>query len=263
MVKSLLRLGAKLLLAWIIFHLSFNVWGAPLKLAVATNFKPTLSLLAERYQQQTGIKLQLSAASTGVLYAQIRHGAPFDLFFAADVSRPQQLEQQKLVLANSRQTYASGVLVLYAKQNLSAAELLSTEKVLAKWQGKIAIANPKLAPYGMAAKQVLAALGRWTEAEQNRLLVRGNSVAHAVQFVETGNVKLGFVGLAQVKQQKGRYWPVEPHLYKGIEQQLVVLKRTKQPKTALALVDWIMAPAQQQLIQSAGYKTASVQTERN
>lgn len=217
--------------------------------AVATNFKSVISELKPQFSEQTGIQLRISSASTGVLYNQIRQGAPFDVFLSADSERPKQLEQQRLIVDGSRQTYALGLLALVSNDQT----LVANAGLLRQWQGRLAIANPRIAPYGLAAQQALTKLNRWPwQPSKQSNLVRGNSVAQTYQFFHSGNVKLALVAYAQVKDADN-FWLVPRDWYRPIEQQLVTLKASKNLKAATAFVTWLMHSAQQQQIVIAGY----------
>lgn len=195
-----------------------------IRLAVASNFSEPIKAIAAQYEIRTGHRLVLVFGSTGKHYAQIINGAPFELFLAADMRRPQLLEQQGIAIAGSRFTYARGRLVLWS---LRADYVDAGGEVLATGEyRRLAIANPKLAPYGKAAQQVLESKGLWKALQQR--LVRGESIGQAYQFVRSGNAELGFVAYSQIKQpgrsDTGSYWLVPQAFYQPIEQQTVLLK---------------------------------------
>ncbi len=242
-----------------------------LRIAVASNFTPTLKQIVQRFEQQTGHQISLISGSTGKHYAQIRNGAPFDAFFAADSQRPKRLEQEGNTLANSRFTYAIGKLVLWSpKANFFAG---SSEILRQDHFHYLAIANPKLAPYGRAAQQVMQAKGVWQSLQGK--LVRGENIAQAYQYVQTGNAQLGFVALSQLQllnqrnhvnqldrnqfNQKsldseipGSYWLPDQNLYSPIEQQAVLLN---DKVAAQQFFHFVQSPEIKQLIQSQGYAT--------
>ena len=183
----------KRLLSFFIFFLfALPVQARPLRVAVAANFRPVLEVLAERYEKTTEQKISISSASTGVLYTQIVNGAPFDVFLSADSDRPKRLEQEGLVITNSRQPYARGQLVLW-----STSDKPVTLKDLKHYKERIAIANPVTAPYGLAARETLESLNIWQDIQQR--LVRGASIQQVWQFVASGNIKLGLVARAQLQ----------------------------------------------------------------
>ncbi len=220
--------------------------------AVASNFTHTIKTLAGQFEASSGHKVTLSFGSTGKHYAQIKNGAPFDAFFAADVKRPQLLDEEGVALPGSRFTYAIGKIVLW-----------SPKKSIVDAQGKVleegafrhlAIANPKLAPYGKAARQVLQDRGIW-EALQNRM-VRGENIGQTFQFVKSGNAELGFVALSQVKHPanaiEGSWWEIPQSLYTPIEQQAVLLRESDAARAFLAFVK---SDASLEIIRGFGYAT--------
>jgi molybdate transport system substrate-binding protein len=221
-------------------------------LAVASNFTKTIKALAGRFEANSGHKVTLSFGSTGKHYAQIKNGAPFDAFFAADIKRPLLLEKEGAALPGSRFTYAIGKIVLW-----------SPEKSIVDAEGKVleqgtfrhlAIASPKLAPYGKAARQVLQDRGIW-EALQHRM-VRGENIGQTFQFVKSGNAELGFVALSQVKQPghpiEGSLWEVPQSLYSPIEQQAVLLSDSD---AARAFIAFVKNDESLEIIREFGYAT--------
>lgn len=197
-----------------------------IRVAVASNFRPALAAAAERFQHASGHVVTLIPGSTGKHYSQIRNGAPFDAFFAADSERPLRLEREQRCVPGSRFTYAVGRLVLWSPD----AGLVDPDgKVLASGRFRhLAIANPDLAPYGEAARAVLRSLGLWESLAPR--LVRGENIAQAFQFVISGNAELGFVARSQLEEPgrdfDGSSWQPPPDLYPPIEQQAVLLRET-------------------------------------
>jgi molybdate transport system substrate-binding protein len=208
----------------------------PLRVAVAANFRPTLERISARFEARTGHRVLISSASTGALYNQILYGAPFDLFFAADRDRPRRLAERGL---GTSECYALGRLVLVGGQGDLAA--------LADPDLSLAIANPDTAPYGTAAMEVLArpefAGGR------GRRLVRGNNVAQAYQFWQSGGTALALVarGLAP----GGAVIPADWH--RPLEQHLLVLDRGAGREATQAYVEWTRSDTVRSLITDAGY----------
>src|SRR5690606_25869413 len=178
------------------------------RIAVATNFAATMNALIQRFEELTEHSVLASSGSTGSHYAQIRNGAPFDAFFAADDERPQLLEEEGLIVPGSRFLYAVGRLALWSPR----PDYVDEEGRVLEAGGFrfLAIANPEVAPYGAAARDVLVARGLW-DALQPRL-VRGQDIGQTYQFVATGNAELGFVAWAQLARQEpevqGSYWLV-------------------------------------------------------
>lgn len=218
------------------------------RVAVASNFVPALEALAGPFERQTGHRVLLSAGSTGKHYAQIRRGAPFDLFLAADRARPERLELAGLGVADSRFTYALGVLVLWRPDGPlpdPPPAALSDET-----GGRLAMANPALAPYGRAARQTLERLGVWESVRARR--VRGENIAQAYQFVATGNAALGLVALSQYRQRpEGGVWEIPERLYEPIEQQALLLRESP---GARALWRYLRSEPARQRIRELGYR---------
>lgn len=223
--------------------------GRTLRVAVAANFKPVLDALVARFVDSYagGAKPQIliSSASTGTLYNQIILGAPFDLFLSGDSERAQKLEEKRQILAGSRRTYAYGRLVLW-----HPGQALTLDS-LKDWSGRLAIANPRTAPYGQAARQLLENLALW-DSFQSRL-VQGSSVQQAWQFVASGAAPVGLLAASLVHDQA--VYPVPQSLYSPIRQDLVVLKRGG-GQTALAaqLAAFILSGESQAYIASQGYR---------
>lgn len=229
---------------------------AELKVAVASNFAPTLKTLAFEFSKQTDQKILISAGSTGKLYSQILQGAPYDIFMAADGQRPQKLQKAGLAVDNIRFTYAIGQLVLWGGNSVpnytDSNKQYFTKRLKNHDFGYLAMANPKVAPYGLAALQVLEGLKLYGHLRGK--IVRGENVGQTFHFVETGNAQFGFVALAQlIKTQKSvhSYWLVQQGLYTPIEQQLVLLKDSPQGHQFVAFLKSAEAKA---IIQSDGYR---------
>lgn len=257
------KLRRGLCVALMVFALPANtVTAEPIRVAVAANFRVTLIPLLQQFSQQFGIATRLSSASSGTLYAQIINGAPVDLFLSADALRPQLLQQRGLAIAGSRQTYAHGKLVLWIPKQQQAS-LHS----LAHLKGKIAIANPKLAPYGMAAVQVLQFLNL-QESLDNKLVV-GNNVVQTFQFVASANASAGFVALSLLLQQQNNapqarhaIVPIPSYMYKPIRQQLVQINRPNRHQHSEQLVAFLLSAPVQQQIQQRGYAPANIYAQQ-
>ncbi|CAE6962635.1 molybdate ABC transporter substrate-binding protein [Ectopseudomonas khazarica] len=223
------------------------------KVAVAANFTAPMQAIAPEFEKATGHKLVAAFGATGQFYAQIRNGAPFEVFLAADDSTPSKLESEGLTVEGSRFTYAIGGLVLWS----AAADYLDgSAAALKAGQFKhLSIANPKAAPYGLAATQVLDKLGL-SEALRGKL-VEGQNITQAHQFVSSGNAELGFVALSQVykdgKISSGSAWIVPGDMYEPIKQDAVILKPGANNPAASALVDYLKGPEAARIIESFGY----------
>lgn len=225
------------------------VHSSPLRVAVASNFRPLLEQLAVQFLQRTGIELEIISASSGTHYSQIFNGAPMDLFLSADRLRPELLESQGLAIPGSRHTYALGRLALWQRDGTAV-----NAQTLHLWPGKLAIANPDLAPYGAAAQQVLEHLQLWRVYSPQRL-VQGNTIAQVMQFVASGNVGLGLVALSDLRSLEIEHgvWIVPVSLHSPIEQQLVILRRSPRVPEAKLFSAFILSADVQQQIAAAGY----------
>ena len=224
------------------------------QVAVAANFTAPARALAEVFARTTGHEAKLSFGATGAFYTQIKNGAPFDVLLAADDERPARLEKEGDTVAGSRFTYATGQLVLWsAKPGLVDDE----GAVLKHGQfGKIAIANPKNAPYGAAAVEAMNKLG--LAAALQPKLVTGESIGQTYNFIATGNAELGFVALAQVldggKLKSGSMWVVPAQYHAPIIQDAVILKRAANNPAAKAWMELLKTPQSKALIRSYGYE---------
>jgi molybdate transport system substrate-binding protein len=219
-------------------------------IAVAANFAKPAQQLVERFAAETGHEIQISTGSTGNLATQIRNGAPFTIFLAADERRPAELESEGLAVAGSRFTYAVGRLVLWGTDPrwilLDPSASLNDPELK-----RLAIANSELAPYGRAAEEAMTALGVWDTIQPK--LVRGEDVGQVFQFVSSGNADLGFVALSQVLDQSGSRWEVPQDLYTPILQQAVLLQPGKDNAAAKAFLDYLHSEPARELIGAVGY----------
>ena len=226
---------------------------AEVHIAVAANFTAPINEIAAAFEKASGHKVIAAFGPTGGLYTQIKHGAPFEVFLAADDSTPARLETEGEILAGSRFTYAIGKLVLWSA---SAGYVDAQGEVLRRNEfNHLSIGNPKTAPYGLAATQVLARLGL-SEAVKPKL-VEGTNITQAYQFVATGNAELGIVALSQVFKDGqisgGSAWIVPEDMYEPIRQDAVILNKGKDNPAAAALVDYLKGPKAAAVIKSYGY----------
>ncbi len=224
------------------------------KVAVAANFLNTLQVLAPVFEQQSGHRLLISAGSTGKLYTQLHHGAPHDVFLAADDKHPALLEKEGLVMPGRRITYAVGRLVVWSGRSMPSQE--GTQIFQQPGIRHIAIANPATAPYGRAAYQVLNAMGLWHTLKPR--IVQGEDVGQVFQFVASANAQLGFVALAQILNPKNMfsrdYWLVPEEFYDPIVQDMVLLKKAENNSAAHAFVAFMQTAQARSIIQQAGYR---------
>lgn len=237
-----------LLLCWTTAH------AAEVTVAVASNFTAPMQKLAPLFEKDTGHKLVLAFGSTGGFYAQIKNGGPFHVFLSADDETPAKLEKEGFGVKGSRFTYATGQLILWSKQPGfidEKAEVLRTGQFQ-----RIAVANPKLAPYGAAALETLQKLGLLQQLQPK--LVQGDNIAQTYQFVSTENAQLGFVALSQVyadgKLTQGSGWRVPSHLHAPILQDALLLSAGQNNPAAHALLAYLKNDKAKALIQSYGYQ---------
>ena len=223
------------------------------QVAVAANFSAPIKQIAAVFEKDTGHKVLVSIGSTGKFYEQIKNGAPFEVFLAADDKTPAKLDSENMTVAGTRFTYAIGKLVLWSAKPRFVD---SKGEVLKKGSFRhIALANPKLAPYGAAAMETLKKLGVLTEIEPK--IVQGEDISQTQQFVASGNAELGLVALSQVmkdgKPVAGSMWVVPVDLYHPIRQDAVLLAAGKGKPAAEALVKFLKSDKAQAIIKSSGY----------
>lgn len=227
---------------------------AEVQVAVAANFTAPIQAIAADFEKDTGHKLVAAYGATGQFYTQIKNGAPFEVFLSADDSTPQKLESEGDIVKGSRFTYAIGTLALWSAKD---GYVDANGQVLKDNQYQhLSIANPKAAPYGLAATQVLAKLGL-TEQVKGKI-VEGQNITQAYQFVSTGNAELGFVALSQIykdgKLTGGSAWIVPAAMHDPIKQDAVILNKGKDNPAAQALVDYLKGPKAAAVIKSYGYQ---------
>ena len=234
--------------------LSLSASAETVQVAVAANFTAPMQRIVADFEKDTGHKAVLSFGATGKFYAQITNGAPFEVFLSADDETPAKLEKELLIAPHSRFTYAIGKLVLWSAQDGyvdAKGEILKTGGFK-----HLSLANPKTAPYGAAAIEVLKKLGSFAGVEPR--IVQGENIAQAHQFVATGNAELGFVALSQVykdgKITSGSAWIVPANLYTPIRQDAAVLAKGKNNRAATALADYLKSDKARAVIKSYGYE---------
>lgn len=253
----------QLLLSLLATLVAFPALAARVNVAVASNFTAPMKALTAEFEKKTGHQVRLSFGSSGKFYAQINHGAPFQLFLSADQAKPAALEKRQMILPGSRFTYAIGSLALWSPDKdvvMADGGILNQSH----WH-KLAIANPKLAPYGAAARDTLTALGLYPRLRGK--LVRGENIAQAYQFVASGNAELGFVAMSQIlsdgQLQRGSMWRVPESLYRPIRQDAVLLKSAADNPAALALSQYLRSNEVQTLISRYGYQPPRVNNGNN
>lgn len=238
-----------LALAAAAFSLAAPARAAQVHVAVAANFTDAAREIAAGFTRATGHDAVLSFGSSAQLLAQIGQAAPFQVFLSADEERPARAVADGLAVADSRFTYAIGKLVLWSRD---PALVKGPETLAANAFGKLAIANPAAAPYGVAAIEALAALGIHDAVKSK--IVMGNSIAQAFQFIDTANAELGFVALSQVVgRPDGSRWLVDQKLYKPIRQDAVLLKTGAASEAARAFMAYLKGPEAKAVIARYGY----------
>jgi molybdate transport system substrate-binding protein len=248
-------MNTRLFLTVFVLMLGANaVRAEEISVAVAANFTAPAKEIAAGFEKETGHNVTLAFGSTGAFYAQIRNGAPFEVLLSADDETPAKLVHEGAALAASRFTYATGRLVLWSAK---PGYVDDKGDVLKKGDFKrLSIANPKVAPYGAAAMEVLNAL-KLLEAVQARL-VQGQNIAQTHQFVATGNAELGFVALAQVMKEgriaEGSGWVVPSSLHQPIRQDAVILDKGKGKAAADAWIRYLKSDKARAIIKSYGYE---------
>ena len=245
----LLRIFTTILL----LAISFSSYAATTLVAVAANFSKPMSEIAVEFEKATGHSAKLSLGSSGKFVSQIENGGPFDVLLSADETGPQKLTQEGYAVLNSQFTYALGKLVLWSA---TTGYVDDQGTVLSTGNFKhIAVADPKLAPYGAAAMEVLKNKGLQTKLQP--IMVMGENIAQTYQFVSTGNAELGFIALSQVidngKINKGSAWMIPNTDYSPIKQGAVLLKLGANNPAALALLDYLKSAPALAIIEKYGY----------
>lgn len=259
MIRKCRHIGWRLMIGFLVVlvvpSLS-SALGEEVRVAVAANFLTTLNSLAREFEIETGHTVLVTPGSSGKLYVQIQHDAPFDLFFSADALRPVLLEKKGVAIRGSRFTYAIGRLTLWSSDPLFIINDGKTVLTEGKFE-YLAIANPETAPYGQAAVQILKALQVWEQVQDR--LVYGENIGQAFQFVYTRNAQLGFVALSQALdpkfKQMGSRWDVPDHLYGPVIQQAVLLKKGEANSGAKAFLVYVKGPTARRIIERFGYGT--------
>ena len=240
---------------------------AKLRVAVAANFRPALEVLRVDFERNCQCRLAISSGATGLLYSQIREGAPFDIFLAADSKRPALLQRAGEIVPGSRKNYARGQLALWISHALGAggekalpgfvpdAQLAPEQlaRLLGNWRGKIVIADPQLAPYGDAAVQLLRKHKLWRKLRQQ--MVYAVNVGHAQILLLEGHAQVGLIplSLATADGNRDDFMSIAADQYPPLEQQMVILKDARSPELARRFADYILSPQAQKRLGELGY----------
>lgn len=243
----------RLITAFLLVFFSSISYAETTLVAVASNFTKPMTEIAAAFEKATGHTAKLSFGSSGKFVSQFENGAPFEIFLSADDKNPAKLQQSGLAVSGSDFTYAVGKLVLWS----ATANFVDDKgEILNKGGFKhLAIADPKLAPYGAAAVDVLKNKNLLEKIQP--LFVFGENISQTHQFISTGNVELGFVALSQVSENgkiaTGSGWIVPQNFYAPIKQNAVLLKTGEENPAAKALFDYLKSPAAKTIIQKYGY----------
>ncbi len=225
-----------------------------ISVAVASNFYHVARQIADGFERGSGFRVRLSTGSSGKLYAQVLHGAPYHVLMSADQVVPQRLEQDGVAVAGSRFTYALGRLALWSRQRTLRGQSC-LEALRAGQFRKLAVANDQLAPYGQAATEVISTLGL-TDQLRNKLVI-GENIAQTFQFVATGNATLGFVAYSQLLQpqvpEASCIWKVPSDQHAPIVQQAVLLRRAAEESGATQFLEYLAGADAARVIRANGY----------
>jgi len=227
----------------------------PVAVAVASNFSGPIKRIAEMFRQESGHSLNITTGASGKFYLQIENGAPFEVLLSADEVIPAKLEQAHLAVAGTRFTYATGCLVLWSAK----ADFVDAQgDVLRRGRfAHLALANPKVAPYGAAAVEVLKGINLLETLSPR--FVQGENIAQTQQFIQSGNAELGFVALSQVEEKGqltagGSVWKIPASLHSPIRQQAVLLLKGQNRSAAREFLRFLASPPVKTLIRSFGYE---------
>lgn len=231
-----------------------SAWAGDVYVAVASNFTAPMQRIAREFERDTGHRAVVAFGSTGGFYAQIKNGAPFEVLLAADDETPARIEKEGLGVVGTRATYATGRLALWS----ATPGLVDDQGEVLRRGGfeRLAIANPKLAPYGLAAIETLTTLGLLQRLQPK--LVQGENITQTYQFVSSGNASVGFVAVSQItrdgKVAEGSSWIVPAALHRPIRQDAILLNPGKDRSAAAALLAYLGGPKARATIRSFGYE---------
>jgi molybdate transport system substrate-binding protein len=221
-----------------------------LNIAAASDLTLAFTEVSKVFEEETGIKITFSFGSTGQLADQIEHGAPFDVFAAANKQFIEQLDEKELVISDTKMLYALGRIGLATKVD-QQLKIETLEQLVESDVVKVAIANPDHAPYGLAAKQALQNAGLWETIEDK--LVFGRNISDTLAFLETGNVEVAIIALSLVKEDEVNFTLIDDQLHAPLEQMIAVIKQTKQEEQARAFIDFIRGTIGKPIMESYGF----------
>jgi molybdate transport system substrate-binding protein len=252
------RLRRALFLVPLFFFLYSSTPAQTLRIAAASDLQFVLPDLAAQYEKQIGVKLAVTYGSSGNFFAQIQNGAPFDLFFSADLEYPKKLIQAGFAESDSLQTYAAGRLVLWLPPESPLDPAAGLKALLDPRIQKIAIANPEHAPYGRAAVAALQNAGLYDRLKPK--LVLGENISQAAQFVQSGSAQAGLIAFSLAlspAMKTGKLWNIPPDRYPPIEQAVVVLKSSPSKQAALSFLAFLKTPQARATFERYGYTAPS------
>jgi molybdate transport system substrate-binding protein len=228
---------------------------ALLTIAAAADLQPVLPRLAAAFEQQTGHRLRTTFGSSGNFYAQIRNGAPFDVFLSADIDYPRQLDATGVAEPGTLISYATGSLVLWTRRGSGIDVHAGLSALTGAKARRIAIANPEHAPYGRAAVAAMKAAGLYDQVKSR--LVFGENVSQAAQFVQSGNADAGLLPLSLARSAPlaaaGEYVAVPASLYPPIEQAAIILKTSASKDAAREFLRFLQRPDTREMLAQAGF----------
>jgi molybdate transport system substrate-binding protein len=223
--------------------------------AAASDLTYAMNEIVKNFEKATGCTVRLSMGSSGNFLAQIENGAPFDVFFSADIAFPKKLEAEGLAAPGSTYLYATGKIVLWTRKDSRVDVGKGFSSLRDSIVKKIAIANPEHAPYGRAAEEALRHAGVYEDVK-NRLVL-GENISQAAEFVESGNADAGIVALSLVlspaMKDEGRAWKIPENLYAPIQQGAVIVSASKNPRGAMQFLDYVKMPATAALLERYGF----------
>lgn len=231
----------------------------PLRIAVAANFSPVLKPLLTEFTAKTGIQTQVISAASGAIFIQIKYGAPFDVFLSADSSRPIQLEQSGHALPGSRATYAIGRLAFYSSTIATTSIDTLATQLSNKPRTRLAMANPDVAPYGKAAKEVLQHMQLW-ESYQSQFIT-GINISQTFTQLRSKSINQGFIAYSQLKANNLTGVLIPASYHQPIQQQLVILQNTLQPEAAAEFRQFLLSDQSQAFIENSGYAVRKQETK--
>jgi molybdate transport system substrate-binding protein len=240
-----------------IFFVRYGVraQGKEIRIAAAADLKFAMGELAEKFEKQTGTKVNVTFGSSGNFFSQIQNGAPFDLFFSADIEYPQKLEAAGLAEPGTLYEYAVGRIVIWtpADAKVDVANL-GWKTLLDARVEKIAIANPEHAPYGRAAVAALQKAGIYEAVKAK--LVYGENISQAAQFVQSGNAQAGIVAMSLAMSpamRDGKRWDIPVEMHPAIEQGAIVLRDARNKEAARAFLEFVKSAAGRATLAEYGF----------